>query len=752
MSQAMKNTGGSPKKKHGKPTWAVGSCQPFLESQEEDWKTYAKAWKAGDFYELMAKLYIIKYDGIPSSSDLADVNPNLPTDEEVAAWDAAQKEEEKLLMPEELEEKQVEARKTLLYWKSRMGSWYNWHYNGVQKQDQSQMGAIFDAAIEQAKKPRRAQHIHVYSDIFYDSVIKPEIQRELDLKQWKGTRFELMKTVTRRCWGRETEAVKRLVADRVEQNRRRDLMCSIRSALTQGGNYVQVIADTLKDRFRLHASILLVGPIGERGGVIEVRSVHSGTTATGLTWPKSDPQGFLAVEKSLIKFGLKAFSSAECSSRALKGTGNTLDQNAGTINDNDTDTEMLALTPQEPVNDILPKGSVSTSTSPTLTSKDAESPRPGPSMVVGDSMATGSSSSFIASPTAQTPPIAGKKNAEPSTPSANPLTAKPLASQDGEPTGIDPSGYSGPLVTKPSTSQDGKSSSSAGIDSPGHNGPLATKPSTSQDGESPSSASVNPPHSTGHPATPNTPLNTAGLNFGADLTDGDNKDSEMIPMSEEACADLWISVDRGGWYSELSKAFNALCRGRAWDLLWTRATDSLIVFERRCGFQEKGKGLPAKLRPPFIHQFMKEHRWWDKQRDVGDLKELNKAWWAWWGSFQPAERSQGSFAFKKSQNVNWSGLERCHGGTGFMLVMGSLLWWGEAIHKDEERGEDWWNWRMALEEFTWALKHIIRTATPNETHVPKKRKRSQIAEEDHDTDAASGSSKKVSLISSCMPL
>ncbi len=78
---------------------------------------HVKAQKAGNFYELMAKLYIIKYDGIPPGSDLADVNPNLLTDKEVAAWDATQKEEEKRLAPEELEERQVEARRTLLYWK-----------------------------------------------------------------------------------------------------------------------------------------------------------------------------------------------------------------------------------------------------------------------------------------------------------------------------------------------------------------------------------------------------------------------------------------------------------------------------------------------------------------------------------------------------------------------------------------------------------------------------------------------------------
>ncbi|KAK0440235.1 hypothetical protein EV421DRAFT_1685646, partial [Armillaria borealis] len=110
-------------------------------------------------------------------------------------------------------------------------------------------------------------------------------------------------------------------------------------------------------------------------------------------------------------------------------------------------------------------------------------------------------------------------------------------------------------------------------------------------------------------------------------------------------------------------------RGALWDSLWTRAVDSFVVFEGAYGFAEKGKGLGVKNRPVCVHAFMKEHRRWGKPRDIGDLT------WAWWGSLQPSGRTEGVFNFARLKKLDWEGLERCNGGTGFILMLGSLLWW-----------------------------------------------------------------------------
>ncbi|KAK0438386.1 hypothetical protein EV421DRAFT_1714355, partial [Armillaria borealis] len=136
---------------------------------------------------------------------------------------------------------------------------------------------------------------------------------------------------------------------------------------------------------------------------------------------------------------------------------------------------------------------------------------------------------------------------------------------------------------------------------------------------------------------------------------------------------------------------------------------SFVVFEGAYGFAEKGKGLGAKNRPACVHAFMKEHRRWGKPQDIGDLTVFNEEWWAWWGSLQPSGRTEGMFNFARPKKLDWEGLERCNGGTGFILMLGSLLWWGEAAYAVGKGSEPWWNWREALIDFTWAIEHMIRT-------------------------------------------
>ncbi len=46
---------------------------------------------------------------------------------------------------------------------------------------------------------------------------------------------------------------------------------------------------------------------------------------------------------------------------------------------------------------------------------------------------------------------------------------------------------------------------------------------------------------------------------------------------------------------------------------------------------------------------------------------------------------------------------------GFMLILGTLLWWGEAAYAVGKSLEAWWNWREALVDFTWVIECMIRT-------------------------------------------
>ncbi len=162
-----------------------------------------------------------------------------------------------------------------------------------------------------------------------------------------------------------------------------------------------------------------------------------------------------------------------------------------------------------------------------------------------------------------------------------------------------------------------------------------------------------------------------------------------------------------------------------------RVVDSFIVFEWAYGFAEKGKGLGAKNHPACVHAFMKEHRRWGKPRDIGDLKIFNEEWWVWWGSLQPSGWSEGSFSFARQRELDSEGLEKCNGGMGFLLMLGTLLWWGEAAYAVGKGLEAWWNWQEALVDFTWAIEHMIQTAelgSASSTQKPVKQKRNGVME------------------------
>ncbi|KAJ7118527.1 hypothetical protein C8R43DRAFT_816478, partial [Mycena crocata] len=53
------------------------------------------------------------------------------------------------------------------------------------------------------------------------------------------------------------------------------------ASLKAAVHYLQPFVDAIGDRFGMAVSLLICGPVGNRGGCIEMRSVHSGKT-TGL--------------------------------------------------------------------------------------------------------------------------------------------------------------------------------------------------------------------------------------------------------------------------------------------------------------------------------------------------------------------------------------------------------------------------------------------------------------------------------------
>ncbi|KAK0438385.1 hypothetical protein EV421DRAFT_1906628 [Armillaria borealis] len=313
----MSTTDTNEKRKPRNSTWAIGSRTPFFESQEGNWRAHVRVRKAGEFYDYITLRYQVKYEGIAADVDLENPTPDMPTAEQIKAWKAARKEEEKDLSPDQLAEKQ--ALDTSLYknLRTRIASWFNWRFNG---------------GLNHAAKDLLMCTLTFFTSRISSKTVDAEYAQSAVKSE--RIRFSITKMKIKEHWEREREDVKMMVHNRVEtdfqeaMSKYKKLTTGPKDktaedyhlALTQGSNYVQVIANTLRDRFGLQVSVLLAGPIGANGGTVEVRSIHSGTTLTGLTWPQFDPVGFHALEKSMMHFGLKSFSEEERSARALKGT------------------------------------------------------------------------------------------------------------------------------------------------------------------------------------------------------------------------------------------------------------------------------------------------------------------------------------------------------------------------------------------------------------------------------------------------
>lgn len=74
--------------------------------------------------------------------------------------------------------------------------------------------------------------------------------------------------------------------------------------------YLHPVAEAIASQMQAAVSICIIGPIGERNGEVEVRSVHvhwpGGLAAA--TWPAHDPTGYAEAEKSMCAYGRANFS------------------------------------------------------------------------------------------------------------------------------------------------------------------------------------------------------------------------------------------------------------------------------------------------------------------------------------------------------------------------------------------------------------------------------------------------------------
>ncbi|KAJ7184062.1 hypothetical protein C8R46DRAFT_1208293 [Mycena filopes] len=330
QSRSRKKPGVKP----GKQSWVFGTKLVFFEARSQDWRDANALGNLGlkAFYTKVTSLYFLKY-----GYDLKD-NEDLDEDTEDPTDPDAMIEGSDTLSQEEAAARSA----TNIVVRKRIAAWYCRTYRGLEAREKNVFAEIMARMDGDGPNyPRRAQPIHFYSRRYYDERVKArfearwkiEMQRSIDLEMPVPEAIKIRNEVTAAVFEEETEEFRAelllaVEAEHVSAVRAWELTHAdtqtktpqeINAALKNAAFYLEPLANTIREKFMLNCTILLCGPMGDRGGAIEVRSVHAGTTR-GLTprkWYQADPLGYEGTERSFIKFSERCFSEADCLARAV---------------------------------------------------------------------------------------------------------------------------------------------------------------------------------------------------------------------------------------------------------------------------------------------------------------------------------------------------------------------------------------------------------------------------------------------------
>ncbi|KAK6997436.1 hypothetical protein R3P38DRAFT_3219441 [Favolaschia claudopus] len=342
----VRRKNGEPPKKPGPPPWIWGTKLKFFEARKEDWIKANEKNGAGDFYAKMAKLYIWKYghnleDGQDFEYDVAD-----PPD-----WLADHVVNERLPAGESTRKQECYAKA-----KERLGQWYRAQFTSLLKEDKSAFGGLFaPLGNVMGQAPRKPQLMHFYSTRNYETRVKEraearfqELVKEAELSGEPAPHMLAVRNeVTKACWQEESDVFKEETMQALERAHEITLRAwkegqsdgpsrtaeEYNASLKTAAHYLQPFVDSIAERYGMCVSLLMAGPIGDRNGHIEMRSVHAGATR-GLVpkdWPLHDPQGFTAVEASMVDFAHHVYSEADCEARKTGVQGPQGQGNAGAV-------------------------------------------------------------------------------------------------------------------------------------------------------------------------------------------------------------------------------------------------------------------------------------------------------------------------------------------------------------------------------------------------------------------------------------
>ncbi|KAJ7469927.1 hypothetical protein B0H11DRAFT_2238069 [Mycena galericulata] len=289
----------------------------------------AELKETGPFYHKLAHLYVAKYGRkLDWKDDLKDG--------QLVADDVNPKEDvDKLPIEEALQ--RAEYFKIL---RNKIGVWFNAQYGGAveRKKKKVSFKALFDKPELDPPAPAKPRTIHYYSRRFYHTRVKSRVTARWaasKLLEKPPKEITVRNAVTKECWEGETAEFKAEVQESLDAEHKVAVEAyavatsgeaptnaeEYNIALNNAAYYLQPFADAAHERYGMNVSILLCGPIPDRGGRIEMRSVHAGMT-NGLVprvWSDVDRAGFDAAQRSFVQFSHQCFTEADCKARSLNG-------------------------------------------------------------------------------------------------------------------------------------------------------------------------------------------------------------------------------------------------------------------------------------------------------------------------------------------------------------------------------------------------------------------------------------------------
>ncbi|KAF8171764.1 hypothetical protein K438DRAFT_1981917 [Mycena galopus ATCC 62051] len=324
--------------KPGRIGWVHGTKLAFMQAFKDDFLKATELGKvqAGRFYNDVADRYLKKYRYHTGWAD------DLYDGQEVAS-DVDEDEDVDALPVEEGEARS----KYYDELRTKIGAWFRGEYGGASKSKKTQTSSskeLFDKEELAPAAPKRGRITHFYSGRFYEQHIKVRFEARWAQLSSQPTppgrkppvAVTVRNEIIKECWEAESkpfqeevieawkkEHAAKLVAHETavegrRQQRRRVSKCN---ALDNAGYYLQPFVNAIRTRFGMNVSLMMCGPIPERGGAIEMHSVHAGIS-NGLVpriWPDYDRAGFEATRRSFRQFSENCFSMEERQARSLNG-------------------------------------------------------------------------------------------------------------------------------------------------------------------------------------------------------------------------------------------------------------------------------------------------------------------------------------------------------------------------------------------------------------------------------------------------